>query len=217
MWLLLIERYRESWFDTHVRFSIPLSFIIFLLAIFGVQPLAIEYTNDVATNPVGDIVLSNIPVFQVGWIFVYGMFILVAFITLLCLLHPKRIAFTLHSLTLFVLIRSLFVSLTHVGAFGTQAVSHFGPGITQMFFAADHFFSGHAGAPFLMALMYWHVKPLRYIFLAWSVFFSVLVLLGHLHYTIDVLAAFFITYGIYHLALWLFPKERALFLEATPN
>ena len=46
---------------------------------------------------------------------------------------------------------------------------------------------------------------LRYLFLAWSVFFGIVVLLGHLHYTIDVLSAFFITYGIVDIAKWLFP------------
>src|SRR3989344_171906 len=206
------RRYKESWFDKYVRFSIPLAFIIFLVAVFGIQPLVIDYTNGAATNPVGDIILSNIPVFSVGDFFVYGMFLFVLVVGILSLMYPKRIIFTLHAMTLFVLVRSLFVSLTHIGPFTTQAASDFGPAITQMFFGADHFFSGHAGAPFLMALMYWENKLLRYIFLAWSVFFSIIVLLGHLHYTIDVLAAFFITYGIYHTALWLFPRERMLFL-----
>lgn len=208
------RRYQESWFDTYVRFSAPLSFALFLLAIFVVQPLAIDFANEAATSPVGDIILSNTPVFNVGVYFVYGMFSLVAFITFLCLHYPKRIPFVLHSLTLFVLIRSAFVSMTHVGNFATQAVSPFGPVITRMFFGADHFFSGHAGAPFLMALIFWDDKPLRYIFLVWSVFFSVIVLLGHLHYTIDVAAAYFITFGIYQIARSLFRREYGLFLTA---
>ena len=209
----IVGRHSEHWRD-YAR-SVPslLSFGLFLISIFVVQPYAIEFTNNVATTPVGDIILSNTPVFNVGLFFVYGMFALIIVITLLCLAHPKRIAFTLYALTLFVLIRSVFVTLTHVGPFITQAVNTFGPGITLQFFGADHFFSGHAGAPFLMALMYWHHKTLRYIFLLWSAFFSVIVLLGHLHYTIDVLAAYFITYGIYHIALWLFPSDRALFLS----
>ena len=211
--IVLWTRYKESWFDKYVRFSIPLSFLVFLVAVFVVQPLAIDYASDVATSPVGDIILSNIPVFNVGYFFVYGMFLLVAFITVLCLQHPKRIPFILHSLTLFVLIRSAFVSMTHVGNFATEAANTFGPAITRTFFGADHFFSGHAGAPFLMALIFWHKPMLRYIFLAWSAFFSVIVLLGHLHYTIDVFSAFFITYGIYHIALWLFPRERLLQLS----
>ncbi len=211
--VILVERYRESWVDKYLRFSIPVSFIIFCFSIFVVQPLAIDFANEAASNPVGDIILSNTPVFDVGIYFVYGMFLLVGFITLLCLHKPQRIPFVLHSLTLFVLIRSVFVSLTHIGAFTTQAQSDFGPAITRAFFGADQFFSGHAGAPFLMALIFWHVPALRYIFLTWSVFFSVVVLLGHLHYTIDVASAFFITFGIYHIALWLFPRERALFFS----
>lgn len=208
------RRYKESWFDRYVRFSIPVSFVLFLLAIFVVQPTAIDFANEAATNPVGDIILNNIPVFNVGYFFVYGMFLMVAFITFLCLHYPKRTPFVLHSLTLFVLVRSAFVSMTHVGNFITQASSSFGPGITGQFFGADHFFSGHAGSPFLMALIFWDDPRLRYIFLAWSVFFSVIVLLGHLHYTIDVAAAYFITFGIYHIALRIFPREYALFLTA---
>ncbi len=190
------------------------SFAIFLGAIFVVQPMAIDFANEAASSPVGDVILSNTPVFDVGIFFVYGMFLLVAFIAALCLSHPNRTAFILHSLTIFVLIRSAFVSLTHVGAFDTQLVSEFGPAITRMFFGADHFFSGHTGAPFLMALIFWQTPVLRYIFLAWSVFFGAVVLLGHLHYSIDVLAAFFITYGIYHMARWLLPRDWALFNKA---
>jgi hypothetical protein len=104
--------------------------------------------------------------------------------------------------------------MTHVGNFSTQAASTFGPAITRSFFGSDFFFSGHAGAPFLMALIFWDAPLLRYIFLAWSVFFSVIVLLGHLHYTIDVAAAYFITYGIYHIARWLFWREHGLFIRA---
>lgn len=209
------ERHLAHWAQWGLFINTVASLAVFLVAIFVIQPLAIDFANEAATSPVGDIILSNTPVFDVGIYFVYGMFLLVAFITALCLAHPNRIPFVLHSLTLFVLIRCVFVSLTHVGAFTTQAVSDFGPAITRMFFGADHFFSGHAGAPFLMALIFWQYPTLRYLFLAWSAFFSVVVLLGHLHYTIDVLAAFFITYGIFQIAKWLLPKDWALFNRAN--
>ncbi len=210
----LYRRHKEHWPNWRLAANSVVSFAIFIIAIFVIQPLAIDFANEAATNPVGDVILSNTPVFDVGVFFVYGMFLLVAFITALCLSHPNRIAFVLHSLTLFVLIRSVFVSLTHVGAFTTQLPSDFGPTITNMFFGADHFFSGHTGAPFLMALIFWRDALLRYIFLAWSAFFGVVVLLGHLHYTIDVASAFFITYGIFHLAQWLMPSDWQLFKSA---
>ena len=89
--------------------------------------------------------------------------------------------------------------------------------ITRSFFGADQFFSAHTGMPFLGALVFWHEKYIRYTFLAAAAFFAVTVLLGHIHYTIDVAAAFFITYAIYHIALWLFPKDHAMFLGEEPT
>jgi membrane-associated phospholipid phosphatase len=78
-------------------------------------------------------------------------------------------------------------------------------------FGADLFFSGHTGLPFLMALIFWKNKLLRYSFLFLSVFFGLIVLLGHIHYSIDVLSAFFITYTIWHVSEKLFPKDLQIF------
>jgi membrane-associated phospholipid phosphatase len=82
-----------------------------------------------------------------------------------------------------------------------------------MFFTGhDLFFSGHVGLTFLMALLLWDTPKLRYIYLAISAVFAVVVLLGHLHYSIDVLGAYFITYSVYMLSMRIFKKdyERSL-------
>ncbi len=81
-------------------------------------------------------------------------------------------------------------------------------------FGSDLFFSAHAGLPFLMALIFWQNKKLRYIFIALSLIFGAVVLLGHYHYTIDVLSAFFITFGIYRIAINLFKKDYQMFLNS---
>ena len=78
-------------------------------------------------------------------------------------------------------------------------------------FTGDMFFSAHTGLPFLAALLFWQNKIWRYVFLISSLIFGATVLLGHLHYSIDVFSAFFITYGIYHLAIKFFPKDYKLF------
>ena len=208
----LAQRYKESWFDRHFRFSMPISIALFVLALF-VNFAAIQYATERASNPVDDIILSNTPVFEIDGLFVYGTLVYVLFALALVLVRPNRIPFALHALTLFFLIRAVFTSLTHIGLFEASYTSDFGATITRAFFGADSFFSGHTGMPFLGALAFWHQKNLRYIFLAGTLYFAAIVLLGHLHYSIDVLAAPFITYGIYHIALWLFPKERALFLS----
>lgn len=63
----------------------------------------------------------------------------------------------------------------------------------------DLFFSAHTGLPFLLALEFWDNKILRYIFLLSSLGGATLVFLGHIHYSIDVLAAFFITYSVFQI------------------
>ena len=212
--LIILERYRQSWFDRYVRFSIPVAVAVFAVSV-AVNYGAGVYATESASNPVADIILSNTPVFNVGYLFVYGATLLIVIIILLALQHPRRIPFLLHSLSLFYFIRAAFVSMTHLGAFPQQAVLNAGELAGRFFGGNDLFFSGHTGAPFLMALLFWHIPRLRYFFLASSVFFGVVVLLGHLHYTIDVFSAFFITYGIYRLARWLFPREWELFLLDT--
>jgi hypothetical protein len=83
--------------------------------------------------------------------------------------------------------------------------------VNDLFFGADLFFSAHTGMPFLGALAFWKEKEIRYFSLFGSLFFAVVVLLGHLHYSIDVASAFFITYGIFHIAQYFFPKDWKLF------
>lgn len=212
----LVRRYKTSWAHQDFRYSVFYSIILFTLSLV-VFSLAEIYATSRASNFVEDIILSNTPVFDVEVFFVYGALALITFIAGLCLTNPKQAPFILYALTLFIFIRSIFVSLTHLGPFPGRAAFDATQGIgaffAQFMFGGDLFFSGHTGIPFLMALLFWEQKILRYIFLTWSIAFGITVLLGHLHYSIDVLAAFFITYTIYQLALWLFPKNRELFLS----
>lgn len=214
MWLILVERYKESWFDRHFRLSAPIAIAAFVASLF-VNFWAIHQATENASARASDIILSNTPVFEVDGLFIYGTLVMVAFTLFILLLHPKRAPFALHALTLFVLIRSAFTLMTHLATPEASYVSDFSETITNAFFGADQFFSGHTGMPFLGALAYWGVSnKTGWIFFFASVYFALVVLLGHIHYTIDVASAFFITYGIYHIALWLFPKERALFLAS---
>lgn len=215
MLYLIIARYRESWFDRHFRFSAPVALAGFIGALF-VNFWAIQQATSKASASVTDIILSNIPVFEVDGFFVYGTFVVVAVSVVMLLMHPKRIPFALHSVTLFILIRSAFTLMTHLGPPEVAYVSDFGETITNSFFGADQFFSAHTGMPLIGAFAFWGIDHrLKWFYLLTSLFFAAIVLLGHIHYTIDVFSAFFITYGIYHIALWLFPRERELFIKAS--
>lgn len=172
------------------------------------------YATERASNSVTDIILSNIRVFDVDGIFVYGPLLFWIFVTLVTIAKPQRIPFVLKSVSLFVLVRAAFITLTHIGPFPTQIASDsLSSGIIKTFmFGNDLFFSGHTGLPFLMALVFWDNVRLRIIFIASSVMFGAVVLMGHLHYSIDVLSAFFITYTIFHIARKLFKKDYELSL-----
>ena len=212
----LVRRYRLYAAQQNFRVSVVLG-AFFLVAAFVVNFLAIYIATNNASSSVTDIILSNTPVFEVDGFFVYGTLVVGLWSALLVFAHPKRIPFAFHALALFVVIRSAFTVLTHLGPPEVQYMSDFGATITRSFFGADQFFSAHTGMPFLGALVFWHEKYVRYAMLAASAFFAVIVLLGHIHYTIDVVAAFFITYAIYHIALWLFPKDHAMFLGEEPT
>jgi len=186
---------------------------VFFLAIsLVINFYAGQYATKSASSSVTDIFLSNIRVFNVGYIFTYGAVVFWGFALLLGLYYPRKFPFVLKSIALFTIIRAVFISLTHIGPFPTQLVVETGTILSKFTFGGDLFFSGHTGLPFLMALIFWNDKVLRYIFLISSVVFGAVVLLGHIHYSIDVLGAFFITYTIFHIALFLFKKDRLMFL-----
>ncbi len=200
------------------RFLISfISGIVMLVVSCVINYYAGTYAAERASNYVNDIVLSNIPVFDVDAVFVFGPFVLWLIVAVLCLHEPKRIPFVLKSIALFVVIRSIFITLTHIGPFPDHDILDRGQTLVKDFtFGADLFFSAHTGLPYLMALVFWDNTFLRRFFTITAVFFGVIVLMGHLHYTIDVLSAFFITYTIYHLATIFFKKDKTLFDEGLP-
>jgi hypothetical protein len=160
-----------------------------------------------ASNYVSDLILDNVPVYDVGFIFVDGSIALFVFVITLLIYEPKRIPFVAKTLALFIFIRSIFISLTHLAPFPDALLLKHNRLLEKITFGGDLFFSGHTGIPFLMALIFWENKPLRYIFIVISLIFAVTVLLGHLHYSIDVFAAYFITHTIFYLAQKFFKKD----------
>ncbi len=210
----LTARYREATREPGFVGSVCLGAAALAAALY-VNFWAIKQATSRAGVSVEDIILSNIPVFNLDGVFVYGTFIVIGISILIIFSRPKRLPFALKALALFIIIRSLFTLMTHLGPPEAQYVTDFGDTIVRSFFGADQFFSAHTGMPFLGALALWHASRREALFfLVSSLFFGVVVLLGHIHYTIDVASAFFITYGIFHIAQWLLPRDWRLFKSA---
>lgn len=208
-----LERYRPYIKNKRFLISTGISFLLLGAGVIATY-FGIIYANEKASNSVTDIILSNIRVFDVDGIFTYGPVLFWIIIGLyIFFFEPKKIPFTLKSAAIFLLIRAIFISLTHIGPFPTH-IQIASTSIFSVFTTGnDLFFSSHTGFPFLMALIFWDNKYLRIFSLIASLVFGTVVLLAHLHYSIDVFAAFFITYSIFHLNEKLFKKDREIFIN----
>jgi hypothetical protein len=199
--------------------------LLLLAAALVFNYFAAAYATARASSSVADIILSNIPVFNVDWVFVFGPFVFIIIMVCIALWHPKTLPFTGKSIAAFVVVRSFFIMLTHIGPFpdhniidGTTLnllnLFSINPSFFLFSTGADLFFSGHTGLPFMLALVFWKHRLIRIFCLATSIFFGIIVLLGHLHYSIDVASAFFISYTIFIITTKVFRKDWERLLTA---
>lgn len=174
------------------------------------------YASRVASTAPTDIILSHTPVFNLSAAYIYAPILFWLAVALFSAHKPERIPFIMKSLALGILVRSIFVSLTHIGPFPYRLETE--PTLAADLFTrdADFFFSGHTAFPFLMALIFWEEKRLRIAFILASVFFGIVVLLTHLHYTVDVLGAYFITPTIFMISKKIFESDwRGFNIQST--
>src|SRR5258705_4766539 len=170
----------------------------------------VSYATVHASNYVTDMVLSRVELYTLRLLFVYGTFTALVITVGLLAWRPNRVPFALKAMALFLLVRAVFVALTHMAPSPIDPQKTV-PFFNSIFYGSDLFFSGHTGMPLLAALAFWHIVQWRIFYLALTAFFGSVVLLGHFHYSIDVLAALFITHGVFQTSCWLFSRDYALF------
>lgn len=194
-------------------------YLIMLGISIAMTYFASNYTDTYPGNIVPDLILDHIPTYNVGYMFFQGSFFFLASLLCVGIFLPEAAPFTLASSALFFGVRAVFMTMTHLSAPNIEYYSyilyhHEVPSVLfSMNSGNDLFFSGHAGYPFLLALVFWKYKTLRYYLLLCSAISSVVVLMGHLHYSIDVFSAFFIAYGIFEMSKRLFKNSYKHFLE----
>jgi hypothetical protein len=177
-----------------------------------------QYVRHVIGVPVGDLFLSHLPVWDVDNLIVQGALLFTFVVVGLLLWKPRYILFTAVALALFFSIRAFFISLTHLGVDPHEIVLNthsIGFGLYNLLYnvQGDFFFSAHTGFPFLMGLIFRHNRFWGKFFFVVSAIAGATVLIGHIHYSIDVFAAPFMTYGIFAIARKLFPQEYYLTIE----
>ncbi len=81
-------------------------------------------------------------------------------------------------------------------------VDFFGRGAARTYLTKDLFFSGHVSTTFLLLLYVWPYRRARIAMLVTHVLVVASVFLSHLHYTIDVIGAYAITFSLFALREW---------------
>lgn len=172
--------------------------VLAFLAASGACILASRYATRVAGPAVGDLLLDHLPLLDVTVLHVYAATLFWVGILVYLLRHPAYLPFTLKTTAVFLGTRAFFVVLTHLGP--PPNLLRIPADLTALYvYRGDLFFSGHAGGPFLFALILQRHRMVHGICLAATGLFSGIVLLGHVHYSIDVFASLFIAHSIHAL------------------
>ncbi len=207
-----MQEFFKTLYLNHKHFWTPKNLALFLYALLFfmfalmIQHVAYNYIdNHASVTPVGDLLLNNLPTINLDFFIVQGALLSTLIILLVLLKNPSYLPFAIKTLALFLIIRSFFISLTHLGVNLHQLALNpdsFGFGAYNFLYSGtnDFFFSGHTGASFLFALIFWNKVFWRYFFFIASSIFGTSMILAHMHYSIDVFAAPFITYSIFIIA-----------------
>ncbi|HBL19021.1 MAG: hypothetical protein A2X36_13625 [Elusimicrobia bacterium GWA2_69_24] len=118
--------------------------------------------------------------------------------------QPRRLPFLLFLLSVYLAVRTAFVFLSPIGAPVGMVDMRvhdliFSRLLGTWTFTNEFVFSGHTAIPFLFFLFF-RTRGLKALMLAGSLTMAVCVLLSRNHYTVDVLAAFLVSYSVYALS-----------------
>lgn len=208
---LFKNHYYDFFTKDRVRGLIVALIFLGLAVIF--QSYATDYAAVAPSVSVPDLLLDHLPIVNMNLIVVEGALWAIFGSVLLLLYKPHYIIFTLKTAAIFIATRAIFVSLTHVGIYPGQvnpSAGFFDNIYISLGLQTGFFFSGHVGLTLLMSFIFWHEKLWRYIYLILSLVFGVSVLLAHVHYSIDVFAAPYITYGIFKMSEYFFKEDYRL-------
>lgn len=175
----------------------------FLASAFYTNNIVSTYTDSISGATVGDLLLDNLPILDLNFIFFWLVLIYWLSMLFYHLAQPKEMSFILCSISLLVFIRCFFISLTHIGP--PENVLVIPEELSYYSFNADLFFSGHVGAPFFFALITGN-KFLKWISIFYAITMIFVVLLSHGHYSIDIFGALFIAHSLSVLVKKIKPK-----------
>ncbi len=190
-------------------------------------------------GPLPDVLLDLVP--YVAWVDQNNYLLwLAAYVPIaLWLLATDAERFIRYMMTsgVLALVRGACIALTGLGAISPTAPSHVGMSLqarweawlhlttplgffdrssgARVALTKDLFFSGHTATTFLLLLYVWKFPRLRWPMLAAHVLVVASVFLAHLHYSIDVVGAYAVTFSLYAVREWRQPAVGATALSVV--
>lgn len=195
------------------RFIISLIFLAVALYINYLLGTYVESTNGPALP---DTILDHLEPVNFGPMPIYLHRAAVTLLLMYMLFaRPTKLTFGLKAICLLIIVRSFTMVLTNLGLPAGRIPDEVGLAhVESINFTKDLFFSGHVAFSFLGYLLLRSEGIIKYFMLISSLILSFIVLAMHLHYSIDVVAAFFFTYGVYKITAYLFKKDYELYLTS---
>ncbi len=207
--LNLKKRWKEALQSKLFLFKLALGLILLVIATIIVKETGLR-VDSILTPSVPDLLHSILPVIDVTTLATIGFLVIhLIFWTYFILARPRDFPKALTIYAIFLIFRSIFINLTNFGAPSVRIDDHsyFDLFLPSYYFTQDLFPSGHTAFPFLGYLLIRN-KILKYFMLIASLVMGASVLLLHVHYSIDVLGAYFIIYGSKGVYDWLGKKIK---------
>lgn len=210
----LVTSSKNLWKDPKFLAELILSFIALVVSL-NVFSHFLDWVELRGGAPLNDPILSVLPPKDVTWytfVLIYGG-IITAFIA--CLFQPKHMAIAFQAYTVMVFVRMIAMYLTPLEA--PQAIIILADPFVEFFgtgkpLTRDLFFSGHTSTMFLLFLSAAQ-KKVRVALLIGTILVGSFVIWQHVHYSIDVFAALFFSYGAYRIVInvrkYLSPEDRS--------
>jgi len=157
------------------------------------------YVHTMKGVKVPDLILDLFNPIDLSFLFIYGyVSVIVGMFVYPLVFRVRMVHVVAFQFSLLLTVRSVFMIFTHLETPAGAISVNYPWFFRGLYFENDMFFSGHTAMTFLGFYLF-RRSWLRYVFLIGSIVMGIVVLAMHVHYSVDVLAAFFMTYGSYRI------------------
>lgn len=203
------EKWKKAWNNNSFRYYFSITFVLFMGVIF-VYGRFLDHIEERPGNILSDPILNLFSPIDVTW-FTFGAIYISVILALFYLSqHPVNLLTALQAYILIAFARMASMYLTPLDPppLLIPLEDPFVQSVSTGVLTKDLFFSGHTSTMFLLYLCCQNRK-MKIIFLICTILVGLFVLVQHVHYSIDVLAAPFYAYSCYKISHF-FTKKMSI-------